>query len=79
MYAIIANNIRKVIAGRVNKDGTLNADNEALLAQLMTTIRSNRHTFMLLRTVANPEGLYDIVVQRSDADYNAKMFAQQWS
>lgn len=32
MYAIIANNIRKVIAGRINKDGSLNADNEALLA-----------------------------------------------
>lgn len=79
MYAIIRSNLQKVIDGRVNKDGTTNADNEALLAQLMGTIRANRHTFMLLRTVANPEGLYDIVVQRSDADYNARVFPIQWS
>ena len=79
MYAIIRANLQQVINGRVNKDGTTNADNEALLAQLMSTIRANRHTFMLLRTVANPEGLYDIVVQRSDADYNARVFPIQWS
>lgn len=79
MYAIVRSNLQRVIGGRVNKDGTTNADNEALLAQLMGTIRANRHTFMLLRTVANPEGLYDIVVQRSDADYNARVFPIQWS
>lgn len=79
MYAIVRSNLQRVINGRVNKDGTTNADNEALLAQLMSTIRANRHTFMLLRTVANPEGLYDIVVQRSDADYNARVFPIQWS
>lgn len=79
MYAIIRSNLQQVINGRINKDDTTNADNEALLAQLMSTIRANRHTFMLLRTVANPEGLYDIVVQRSDADYNARIFPIQWS
>lgn len=79
MYAIIRRNLQSVIDGRINSDGTTNADNEALLAQLMSTIRSNRHTFMLLRAVSNPEGLYDLVIQRSDADYNARVFPIQWS
>lgn len=79
MYAIILNNLQRVINGRINKDGSLNADNEALLAQLMSTIRSNRHTFMLLRSVSKPEGVYDLVIQRSDADYNARVFPIQWS
>lgn len=73
MYSIILGNLRKIVAGKDK------ADNEALLAQLMSTIRSNRHTFMLLRAVQNPEGLYDLVVQRSDADYNARVFPIQWS
>lgn len=73
MYSVILGNLRKIVAGKDK------ADNEALLAQLMSTIRSNRHTFMLLRAVQNPEGLYDLVVQRSDADYNARVFPIQWS
>lgn len=79
MYAQILVNLRKVIAGVTNEDGTTNADNEALLAQLMTTIRSNRHTFMLLRSVENAKGVYDLIIQRSDADYNARIFPLQWS
>ena len=79
MYAQILVNLRKVINGLTNEDGTTNADNEALLAQLMTTIRSNRHTFMLLRSVESAKGVYDLVLQRSDADYNARVFPLQWS
>lgn len=79
MYAAILKNLRRIVAGQKNADGTTNADNEALLAQLMSTIRSNRHTFMLLRAVQNKEGLYDLVIQRSDADYNARTFPIQWS
>ena len=79
MYAQILTNLRKVINGVTNEDGTTNADNEALLAQLMTTIRSNRHTFMLLRSVESAKGVYDLVLQRSDADYNARVFPLQWS
>lgn len=45
MYNAIVGNLRKIVAGKDK------ADNEALLAQLMSTIRSNRHTFMLLRAV----------------------------
>lgn len=79
MYAAVLSRLQKIIDGQKNEDGTANADNEALLAQLMSTIRSNRHTFMLLRAVQNPEGLYDLVIQRSDADYNARVFPIQWS
>ena len=79
MYAAVLSRLQKIINGQKNEDGTANADNEALLAQLMSTIRSNRHTFMLLRAVQNPEGLYDLVIQRSDADYNARVFPIQWS
>lgn len=79
MYAYILNNLNSIINARVNKDGSVNADAEALLAQLMNTIRSNRHTFMILRSVSKPEGRYDIVVQRSDADYNSRVFPMQWS
>lgn len=79
MYSAILNNLNSIIADAKNTDSPTNADSEALLAQLMTTIRSNRHTFMLLRTVHNAQGSYDIVLQRSDADYNARVFPIQWS
>lgn len=79
MYSVVLNNLRHVIKGVKNSDGSTNADNEALLAQLMTTIRSNRHTFMLLKSVSDPTGVYNITLQRSDADYNARVFPTQWS
>lgn len=79
MYSAILNNLNSIVADAKNTNSPTNADSEALLAQLMTTIRSNRHTFMLLRTVHNAQGSYDIVLQRSDADYNARVFPIQWS
>lgn len=79
MYKVILNNFNSVLKRRYNEDGTINADAEALVAQLMTTIRSNRHTFMLLRSKKNKDGAYDLVIQRSDSDYNARAFTQQWS
>ncbi len=79
MYKIILNNIDSILKRRYNEDGTVNADAEALIAQLMTTIRSNRHTFMLLRSKKNKDGTYNLVMQRSDSDYNARAFTRQWS
>ena len=54
MWAIISLRIQNLLANRND------ADVEALLTQLMNTIRSNRHTFMLAKAVENQEGVYTI-------------------
>lgn len=74
MWLVISKNLDKIIKTREN-----DADKEALLTQLMNTIRSNRHTFMLAKAVANAEGVYTINMQTSDADYNAREYPIQWS
>lgn len=74
MWLVISKNLDKIIRAREN-----DADKEALLTQLMNTIRSNRHTFMLAKAVANAEGVYTINMQTSDADYNAREYPIQWS
>lgn len=74
MWAVISRNLQNVINGREN-----NADKEALLTQLMNTIRSNRHTFMIAKAVSDAEGFYTINMQTSDADYNAREYPIQWS
>ena len=78
MWNIISNNIDEIIKTRVRSDGTVDADKEALLTQLMNTIRSNRHTFMIAKAVSNKDGRYSINMQTSDADYNAREFPIQW-
>lgn len=72
MWAIISVQVQNLINRRND------ADAEALLTQLMNTIRSNRHTFMLAKAVENAEGLYTISMQTSDADYNAREYPMQW-
>ena len=54
MWAIISVQVQNLINRRND------ADAEALLTQLMNTIRSNRNTFMLAKAVENAEGLYTI-------------------
>lgn len=89
MFNMILKNINNIISTRV-ENGKVNADKEALLAQLMTTIRSNRHTFMIARSeqeenyqVIDGEAVkmnkYNIVLETSDADYNAKFYPLEWS
>lgn len=77
IFQIIYKNISNIISTRV-VDGKVDADKEALLAQLVTTIRANRHTFMIVRT-EEVNGVYNIYLQTSDADYNAKFYPMQWS
>lgn len=72
MWSVIALRIQNLLTKRND------ADTEALLTQLMNTIRSNRHTFMLAKAVENSEGVYTINMQTSDADYNAREYPIQW-
>ena len=72
MWSIIALRVQNLLAKRND------ADVEALLTQLMNTIRSNRHTFMIAKAVENSEGVYTINMQTSDADYNAREYPIQW-
>ena len=73
MWSVIALRVQNLLTKRND------ADVEALLTQLMNTIRSNRHTFMLAKAVENSEGVYTINMQTSDADYNAREYPIQWS
>ena len=77
MFQMIKGNISRIVAGRV-VDGKVDADKEALLVQLMSTIRSNRHTFMIARSERAGDK-YNILLETSDADYNAKFYPSQWS
>jgi hypothetical protein len=79
MWKIMHDRITDLIRRRENSKGESNADIEALLTQLMNTIRSNRHTFMLAKAVENNGGTYTITMQTSDADYNAREYPIQWS
>ena len=79
MWKIINDRVLDLLKRRTDSKGKPDADVEALLTQLMNTIRSNRHTFMLAKAVENAEGLYTISMQTSDADYNAREYPIQWS
>ena len=65
------------------KDGVLtrNSDQEALLVQLMNVIRSNKHNFDIARstTTNNMNGMHRIIIQTTDADYNATFYPTQWN
>jgi len=56
-------------------------DAESFLIELVNNIRSNRYTFMQVRAMklAGEEALYNIILERTDSDYNAKEYTRQWS
>ena len=76
MFGYIKHKLSGVIKDRV-VDGNVNYDKEALLVQLMNTIRSNRHTFMIARSERAGDQ-YTIVLETSDSEYNAKFYPMQW-
>lgn len=67
-----------------NESGTSlvrNSDNEALFAQIMNFIRSNKHAFDIARSqsVDGEFGKHSIKIQTTDADYNATFYPNQWN
>lgn len=79
MWAIINKNIQGIVDSRIDTEGKVDADAEALLTQLMNTIRSNRHVFMIAKASRNEDQTYSIKMQTSDADYNAREYTSVWS
>lgn len=57
------------------------SDKEALIAQIMNVVRSNKHSFDVARskTVNGPLGMYTITIQPSDTEYNAKFYPELWN
>lgn len=84
LYDFLYQKINKIRESTYTVDGTklvVNADQEALLSQLMNIIRSNKHSFDIARSKSldNECGFYDIIIQTTDADYNAKFYPTQWN
>lgn len=78
MYKIIRGRITR-LNNTVYKDGVRNANQEALLAQLMTTIKSHKHLFQIIKATRNKDGKYTLKLQNSDSDYVASYYPSQWS
>lgn len=79
MYKIILKNINEILNRRV-VNGKVDADIEAFLTQLMTTIRKNRYQFMIVRSITDwKDGGFRLSLETSDAQYNARYYPLQWS
>lgn len=82
MYGTIYSRVEK-ISKRVLQNGKFDADQEAFLSQLMKTIRSNKLVFKEVRSIRDSgrrleDVAYTLVIQNTDADYNADMYTRRW-
>ena len=77
-YKIILGRIQNIVK-KAYSNGKVDGDYEALLSQLMSVIRSNKHTFMLIRSNQTKDGQYTLNLQTTDTDYNARFYPMQWN
>lgn len=84
LYQVLGTAIYNIYTNTyIMKNGkvTSNPDYEALITQLMGTIRSNKHNFIIMRSKENKAGIngkYTLKTYNTDMDYNANNFVLQW-
>ena len=84
IFRVLHDSLKKKISSMyVVKDGKLtrNADQEALVSQLMNVIRSHKHEFDIARSKKTKglSGQYTITIQSTDMEYNAKFYPTLWN
>lgn len=60
-------------------NGNANADDQALIVQLFTQLKSTTNEFMLAKGSHKKNGDYDVVLEKTDQSYNATQYVRDWA
>ena len=79
MYSKIFARYSAYYNNQLNKDGSINTDNEAMVTLLYGTIKSNKLSFMQCKINQDQQDNVSIVMQDSDSDFAASALPKMWS
>lgn len=60
-------------------DGKASADEQALVVQIFTQLKSTTSEFMLAKGINGRNGQYDVVLEKTDQAYRAKQYVDDWA
>lgn len=61
------------------KNGKATADEEAMVTQIFTQLRSTNSEFVLAKSINNGDGTYDVQIEKTDQSYNARQYVIDWA